>query len=110
MASYYFNVSIISRGAPRKNARKRTMGRSVTGAAAYITKQKLHDCYTERTYDRRSYRGSVPVTGIYLPPEAPQKFHDLQTVLNALNVAEKRKDAQMARSFILALPIELSLE
>lgn len=110
MANYHFSASIITRGEQRKDGRKRDHGRSIAGTAAYITKQRLYDCHSKTTYDRRSHSGSVPVTGIHLPTEAPREFQDLQTVLNALNLAERRKDSQMARSYIASLPVELTLD
>lgn len=45
---------------------------------------------------------------ILLPPKAPDELLDRQTLLNELNRAEKRNDAQMARYIDLALPKELS--
>ena len=108
MANFHFNVNVISRSKHTMFGRLRK-GRSVVGNAAYITKQKLYDRYTEQTYDRRSDGSSVPIIGVRLPPGAPQSFKDLQTLMDELNAAEKRKDAQMARSYILSLPIELTL-
>lgn len=57
----------------------------------------------------RSYRQDVVYKEILLPSEAPSELLDRQTLLDALNYAERRKDAQLARSIHLALPDELSL-
>lgn len=98
MACYHLSASIISRG----------HGRSVTAASAYISGEKLRDAYEGQIHDR-SYRRDVVHKEIILPSEAPPALMDRQTLLDALNHAEKRKDAQMARSIHLALPDELSL-
>ncbi len=98
MANYHFEAKVI----------QRSKGMSITDRVAYITAQKLVDAYTGRTYDRRSHNGSVPHFEIALPPDAPSEYRDVQCLLDALNASEKRKDAQMGRSYILSLPLELS--
>lgn len=98
MACFHLNAGIISRG----------HGRSVTAASAYISGEKLHDAYEGRIHDR-SYRQDVVYKEILLPPQAPSELQDRQTLLDALNHAERRKDAQLARSIHLALPDELAL-
>ena len=98
MACFHLNASVISRG----------HGRSVTAASAYISGEKLRDAYEGRIHDR-SYRQDVVYKEILLPPEAPSELLDRQTLLDTLNYAERRKDAQLARSIHLTLPDELSL-
>ena len=98
MACFHLNASVISRG----------HGKSVTAASAYVSGEKLRDMYNGLIYDR-SYRQDVVYKEILLPPEAPSELLDRQTLLDALNYAERRKDAQLARSIHLALPDELSL-
>lgn len=98
MACYHFNASIISRG----------HGKSLTAASAYISGEKLRDVYEGRFHDR-SYRRDVVYKEILLPTDAPPELRDRQTLLDALNHAEKRIDSQMARSIHLALPDELLL-
>jgi hypothetical protein len=44
-----------------------------------------------------------------LPKGAPVEFKDRETLWNAVEKAEKRQDAQLAREINVALPIELSL-
>lgn len=99
MASYHLNASIVSRGA----------GRSVTSAAAYISGEKLRDNYDGKVHDR-SYRQDVIYKEILLPFEAPREFLDRQTLLDALNVSERRSNSQMARIIKIALPNELSFD
>lgn len=98
MACFHLNASVISRG----------HGKSVTAALAYISGEKLRDMYDGLIYDR-SYRQDVVYKEILLPPEAPSELLDRQTLLDTLNYAERRKDAQLARSIHLTLPDELSL-
>lgn len=99
MACYHFNVGIISRG----------KGNSVVAAVAYINGEKLRDIYDGKLHDR-SYRQDVIYKEILLPSRAPHEFHDSQTWLDALNLSEKRSDAQMARSIKVALPNELTFD
>lgn len=95
MAMYSFNASIV----------RRSVGQSVVDRTAYILRSKLYDSYTGRTYNRRSRSTHVLESGVYLPPDAPPEFKDVQKLLTALNSAETRSNAQMARSYHLALPI-----
>lgn len=99
MACYNFNTSIISRG----------KGNSIAAAAAYQSGEKLRDIFDGRVHDR-SYRQDVVFKEIILPPDAPSAFLDRQTWLNALNAAERRHNAQLARNIKVALPNELSHE
>lgn len=99
MACYHFNMSVISRG----------KGESVVAAVAYISGEKLRDIY-EGTLHDRSHRRDVVYKETMLPPQAPRGFMDRQTWVNAINLSERRSDAQMARSIKIALPNELVLE
>lgn len=99
MAMYSFNASIV----------QRSIGQSVVDRAAYILRTKLYDSYAGHTYDRRS-SSTVLTSGVHLPVNAPPEYEDVQTLLTALNSAEIREDAQMARTYRLALPIELTHE
>jgi ATP-dependent exoDNAse (exonuclease V) alpha subunit len=98
MAIFHLNVRIVSRG----------KGGSITATAAYNSGEKLRDNYTGKIHNR-SYRQDVIYKEILLPLEAPHELLDRQTLLNALNASERRKDAQMARIIKIALPNELSL-
>ena len=105
-AIYHLNVQIIGRSS----------GRSATGAAAYRAGEKLHSVAHasyqsgERlhgksgkiTHDYRS-KGGVVHKEIMLPENAPPKYADRQTLWNAVELSEKRKDAQLAREIIVAL-------
>ena len=96
---YHLNVKIISRG----------QGNSIVAAAAYILGEKFRDTYTGTLHDR-SYRRDVTYKRVILPPVAPRNLEDPQLLLNSINIVERRHDAQMARSLILALPHHLPMK
>lgn len=89
---------------------KRSSGRSAVAAAAYRAAALLHDDRTGLAHDYRR-KPDVPACGIELPDgmDAPWAL-DRQSLWNAAEAAERRKDAQTAREFELALPGELSEE
>lgn len=82
-------------------------GRSVIAAAAYRAGTKLKDELKNKIFDyaRRS-KGVVDST-ILAPEGAPAWAQDSSQLWNAVEAGEKRKDAQLAREFILAIPPEL---
>lgn len=95
MANYHLEVKNISRG----------KGRTITKAAHYISGEKLHDNYKDKTYYRQ--RQDVLYHEIFQPQKAPQEFHNLQNLCDEIDKAEKRFDARTAREFIGSLPNEL---
>ncbi len=97
MAIYHLSVKYISRG----------QGRSAVGAAAYRAGEKLHNEYDGLTHDYSHKRG-IAHREIILSPNAPGEFADRQKLWNAVEMAEKRKDARTAREIEIALPRELS--
>lgn len=99
MALFSLHCSIISRG----------KGGSIIGTGAYNNRLRLKEAGTGKTYNY-SAREDVLAKGILLPENAPQRLYDFQIFFEELDAAEKRKDAQLARDIIIALPIELSLE
>ena len=99
MAMYHLTSGIVSRG----------KGNSIAERFAYNSGEKLRDNYTGKICDR-SYRQDVIFKEIILPLEAPHDFFDRQTLLDAVNISERRKDSQMARVIEMALPVELSLK
>lgn len=94
MALYSFNASLISRG----------KGQSIVAADAYICGEKLRDKYEGKIHDR-SYRNDVVYKELLLPAGAPNDFRNRQTFMDALNTAERRHDAQMARNLKLPCPM-----
>lgn len=99
MAIFHLSVKPISRSA----------GRTATAAAAYRSAEKIAD---ERTGDVHDYtrKGGVESADLVLPSGAPEWATDRARLWNAAELAEKRKDACVAREFEVALPAELSPE
>ena len=97
MAIYHLSVKAVSRSA----------GRSATAAAAYRAGCKITD---ERTGEMHDYtrKGGVESADIVLPDGAASWATDRSKLWNAAELAEKRKDACVAREFEVALPEELS--
>lgn len=99
MAIFHLDVKIISR----------SQGRSVVAAAAYRAGERLIDNRLGDTYDYGRKRG-VGHSEIIAPRHAPEWAYDRSKLWNAVESVEKRKDSQLAREIMVALPIELSRE
>ncbi|MGE4411854.1 MAG: MobA/MobL family protein [Sphingobium sp.] len=98
MAIFHLQASIISRGA----------GRSVIAAAAWQNSCRLYDERLGRFCNFANKR-AVVWSELMLPPGAPACWEDREGFWNALEAAEIRKDAQLARQYDVALPDELDL-
>ena len=99
MALYHFHVGQI----------KRSAGRSAVEAAAYRAGEKLYSEYYGLTSDY-TRKGGVIHSEILLPPHAPSKYADRQTLWNAVEEVERNKNAQLAYSFDIALQNEFSTD
>ena len=97
MAIYHLSVKIIGRNA----------GRSSVAAAAYRSGDTLTNEYDGLTHDY-SRKHWIEHTEIMLPPNAPESFKDRSTLWNAVELAEKSSNAQLAREVEIALPRELT--
>lgn len=97
MAIYHLCAKVIARSS----------GRSATAAAAYRAGEKIHDNRTGQVFDY-TRKKEVSYRRIFTPPNAPQWMKDREQLWNAVEQAENRKDAQVAREIEVALPIELS--
>lgn len=99
MALYHFHVGQV----------KRSAGQSVIESAAYRAGERL---YSERygEYSDYTHKGGVVYTEILLPPHAPREYADRQTLWNAVEAAERGKNAQLAYSFDIALQNEFTPE
>lgn len=75
--------------------------------ANYISGQKLHDSYNNKTYYNR--RQDVLYLRIFLPGNAPPDFNNLQHLCDKIEGAEHRYDARTAREFKCSLPNELPI-
>ncbi|WP_095090661.1 MobA/MobL family protein [Mesorhizobium sophorae] len=96
MAIYHLNVKNISRGD----------GRSVVTAAAYRAGEVLPNEAEERLSDFGGRR-DVVATEIRLPAGAPGWMAERARLWNAVEAAERRKDARLAKEVEFALPVEL---
>lgn len=99
MAIYHFNMQVISRG----------KGQSAIASAAYRSGERL---YSER-YDKVSsyhHRDVSPDTMLLKPVHAPDWCLDRERLWNEVEKVEKMKNAQLAREFTVALPVELSAQ
>lgn len=96
MAIYHLSASVIGRSS----------GRSATAAAAYRSGGIVRDERTGEVHDY-SRKGGVEGTAILAPADAPDWAHDRAALWNAVEAAEARKDAQVAREITVALPAEL---
>ena len=96
MAIYHWESKVITRGE----------GRTVCGAAAYMSCSRLYNDYDGIQHDY-TRKGGLVWEQVFLPPMAPAEWNDRETLWNAVEANEKSKDSQLAREFIVALPVEL---
>ena len=101
MAIYRLEAKVISRGGN---------GRSVVAAAAYRAGKTLHDELKDKVHDYTRRVKSVIQSLILAPEGAPEWVRDTAALWNAVEMGEKRKDAQLAREIVLSLPRELTKE
>lgn len=99
MAIPFTRAKIISRAA----------GQSVVACAAYRAGEKLKDRTAEKTFDYRKKKGLID-EGITVPKDAPEWMKDRGELWNRIEEQENRKDAQLAREFIVAVPHELGTD
>jgi hypothetical protein len=96
MALYHMHCKVI----------QRSKGKSAIAAAAYRSGSSIESDYDGTTYSYIKKTGVV-MSEIIAPDGAPSWITDRAALWNAIEAAEKRKDAQLAREVELALPIEL---
>jgi ATP-dependent exoDNAse (exonuclease V) alpha subunit len=101
MAIYYLNMKTFGRAG----------GSSAASAAAYRSGERIRDERTGRTYDH-SERQDVLHKEIVLPGRFADEdmawARDRASLWNAAESAETRKNARVAREYLVALPVELS--
>ena len=98
MAIYRLEAKIISRG----------NGHSAVAAAAYRTGTKIRDERSDKVHDYSSRTKGVVESVILRPEHSPEWAANTASLWNTVELGEKRKDAQLSREFILAVPKELS--
>lgn len=79
-------------------------------AAAYNAGEKMYSEHDHEWKHPHSNPERVVYREVMLPDNAPREYADSQTLWNAVDAAEKRKDAQTARRMLIALPKELTYE
>ena len=99
MAIYHFSAKVIGRAS----------GSSAVASAAYRSASRLADERLGRDHDFTNKPGVVH-SEIMLPDGAPEHLSDRETLWNAVEAGEVRKDAQLAREVEFAIPRELSQE
>jgi Ti-type conjugative transfer relaxase TraA len=99
MAIYHFSSQVFTR----------SKGHSAVSKAAYRSAEKLYDERLEQIFDY-SKKSDLLHKEIMLPSSVSAKYLDRQTLWNAAEAAEKRKDSQVAREISFSLPRELSEE
>jgi len=101
MAIYHLNVKSVGR----------STGGSAPRAAAYRAGERIRDERTGKTYDH-SERQDVMHKEIVLPSRFADEemawARDRASLWNAAESAETRKNARVAREYLVALPVELS--
>src|SRR3546814_1352364 len=83
MAIYHFSARVISRAA----------GSSALASAAYRSASRLHDQRLDRHHDFSNKAGVVH-SEVMLPDGAPEHLSNRETLWNAVEAAELRKDAR----------------
>ena len=99
MAIYRCEAKIISRG----------HGHSAVAAAAYRTGTKIRDEVSKRIHDYSGRKGVIESV-ILRPENSPEWSAQTASLWNTVELSEKRKDAQLSREFILAVPREISAQ
>ena len=103
MAIYSFKMSNISRsGASNKN--------NVVAHSAYINRAKFEDERTGTKWNWSKRNDELYISEVMLPTDAPREYSNPEFLWNAVEKNEKRKDARLAKDFIIALPTELTAQ
>jgi hypothetical protein len=100
MAIYHLSAVIHSR----------SKGHSAVAGAAYRSRSAIGDERTGEQHDYSRNAADVLFEGMYAPKDAPDWTRDRAQLWNHVEEFEKRRDAQLCRSFDIALPHELTLE
>ncbi len=99
MAIYHFSAKVISRA----------RGSSALASAAYRSASRLRDERLNRHHDF-THKTGVVHSEVLAPEGVSDELHDRERLWNAVEAAEKRRDAQLAREIEFAIPRELSQE
>ncbi|STU03709.1 MobQ family relaxase [Klebsiella pneumoniae] len=102
MAIYSFKMENVSRGE----------GQSSVNSAAYRHRKVFFDNRTGEVCGRKTaHKKDLAFAQIFAPDNTPPDLIvDSETLWNAVEASEKRKDARLAKEFKIALPAELTPE
>ena len=81
----------------------RSKGHSAVAASSYRTSTKLFDARTGITHNF-SNRNDVVFSTILLPEGSASEFENREFLWNQVELAEKRRNAQVCKDIVLALP------
>ena len=100
MAIYHLRLGMV----------QRSKGQSAVAVAADRARVRLHDERLDQMMaPLPAKRGTVPAfSEVLLPDGAPERFRDRETLWNAVEEGERRRDAAVAREVEFALPCELT--
>lgn len=104
-ACYYFEMAIAF---ARISYHSRSQGHSAVAGAAYRAGVELKDDRTGEIHNFKN-RSDVVYSEILLPEDAASHFKDREVLWNAVEAAETRKNSQIAKDIVLALPRDLDL-
>lgn len=88
---------------------KCTGGHSAVEQASYISREKMYCEYDGQTYYPK-YSEDLVHREVLLPENAPEEYKDPYVLWNSVELVEKTKDAQLARTFRIELPNEWSYD
>ena len=88
---------------------KRSEGKSSLYLSAYNSRTRLKDEKTGLVFNCEKKKEDLMHTDILLPNNAPERFKNRSVLWNEVE-KQKRKDSQLSRYFICALPRDLSLQ
>ncbi len=88
---------------------QRSKRQSAVAGAAYQSGENLFSEYDQKM-KRYSDKRGILYTEIMLPANAPPEYADREKLWNSVETVEKQWNAQLARRFVLALPVEVPAE
>ena len=96
MSGYYAKVSNISGG------------KSCVSTSAYISRDKMKDEQMNHTFNYSGHEHDNTFSNVTLCKNAPEEWQDKEKLWNAVEEAEKGKNARKAKQWILAIPQEMT--
>lgn len=96
MSGYYAKVSNVSGG------------KSCVATSAYISREKMKDEQMNHTFNYSAHEHDNTFSNVKLCKNAPEEWQDKEKLWNAVEEAEKGKNARKAKQWILAVPQEMT--